>query len=85
MVVWWGTPLEARSGFARLVCDVRISSTERAGAVNLLGQLRAAWDEILPTEELGSLAEALPDARLRTAAERWDFSVRPFEGLGRAD
>lgn len=68
MVVWWGTPLEARSAFARLVRDGRISPAERVAAVHLLGQLRATWDEILPTEKLRSLAEELPDAhRLRAA------------------
>jgi predicted nucleic acid-binding protein len=68
MVVWWGTPLEARSAFARLVRDGEISPDERVVAVNLLGQLRATWDEILPTEKLRSLAEELPDAhRLRAA------------------
>lgn len=68
MVVWWGTPLEARSAFARLVRDGDISSDERVRAVNLLGQLRATWDEILPTEKLRSLAEELPDGhRLRAA------------------
>ena len=68
MVVWWGTPLEARSAFARLVRDGHISPNEHVAAVNLLGQLRATWDEILPTEKLRSLAEELPDAhRLRAA------------------
>lgn len=68
MVVWWGTPLEARSAFARLVRDGQISPDEHVAAVNLLGQLRATWDEILPTEKLRSLAEELPDAhRLRAA------------------
>ena len=41
MVVWWGTPLEARSAFARLVRDGNISPDEHVAAVNLLGQLRA--------------------------------------------
>ena len=68
MVVWWGTPLEARSAFARLVRDGKFSPDEHVAAVNLLGQLRATWDEILPTEKLRSLAEELPDAhRLRAA------------------
>jgi predicted nucleic acid-binding protein len=66
MVVWWGTPLEARSAFARLVREGDISRDERVAAVNLLGQLRATWDEILPSETLRSLAEELPDThRLR--------------------
>lgn len=69
MVVWWGTPLEARSAFARLVRDGDISPDERVAAVNLLGQLRATWDEILPTEKLRSLAEELPDAHQLRAAD----------------
>jgi hypothetical protein len=68
MVVWWGTPLEARSAFARLERDGDITLAERGVAVKLLGQLRLAWDEILPTEKLRTLAEDLPDAhRLRAA------------------
>jgi predicted nucleic acid-binding protein len=68
MVVWWGTPLEARSAFARLVRTGDISPDERVAAVNLLGQLRATWDEILPSEKVRSLAEELPDThRLRAA------------------
>jgi predicted nucleic acid-binding protein len=68
MVVWWGTPLEARSAFARLARDAEISLADRVEAVKRLGQLRVTWDEILPTEQLRSLAEELPDAhRLRAA------------------
>jgi predicted nucleic acid-binding protein len=60
-VVWWGTPLEARSAFARLVRDGQLTAAERVTAVRLLGQLRLAWDEILPSEKVRSLAEDLPD------------------------
>ena len=68
MVVWWGTPLEARSAFARLVRDGDMTQDDRSAAIALLGQLRVAWDEILPTEKVRSLAEDLPDAhRLRAA------------------
>lgn len=68
MVVWWGTPLEARSAFARLVRDGDMTHDERRAAIRLLGQLRVTWDEILPTEKVRSLAEDLPDAhRLRAA------------------
>lgn len=68
MVVWWGTPLEARSAFARLAREGVITSDERLSAISLLGQLRATCDEILPTEKLRSIAEEIPDAhRLRAA------------------
>jgi len=61
IVVWWGTPLEARSAFARLVRDGNLTIEGRVQAVKLLEQLRVAWDEILPTEKVRSLAEDLPD------------------------
>ena len=69
MVVWWGTPLEARSAFARLVREGRLTPEGRATAIRLLGQLRVAWDEILPTEKLRSLAEDLPDTHAVRAAD----------------
>ena len=69
MVVWWGTPIEARSAFARLVREGRLTTDERATAVKLLAQLRVSWDEILPTEKVRSLAEELPDAHGVRAAD----------------
>jgi hypothetical protein len=69
MVVWWGTPLEARSAFARLVREKQLSPEERVSAVRLLAQLRETWDEILPTEQVRSLAEALPDTHGVRAAD----------------
>jgi uncharacterized protein len=61
MVVWWGTPIEARSAFARLVREKQLAAGQRVAAVRLLAQLRVAWDEILPTERVRSLAAELPD------------------------
>ena len=69
MVVWWGTPLEARSALARLVREGRLTADERTAAVKLLAQLRASWDEILPTEKVRSIAEDLPDAHGLRAAD----------------
>lgn len=62
VVVWWGTPLEARSAFARLVREGQLTTDERVTAIRLLGQIRVEWDEILPSERVRSLAEDLPDA-----------------------
>ena len=69
MVVWWGTPIEARSAFARLVREGRLTTEERTSATRLLGQLRVTWDEILPTEKVRSLAEELPDRHGLRAAD----------------
>jgi predicted nucleic acid-binding protein len=69
MVVWWGTPLEARSAFARLVRDGDMTPDDRSAAIELLGRIRLTWDEILPTEKLRSIAEDLPDAHRMRAAD----------------
>jgi hypothetical protein len=69
MIVWWGTPLEARSAFARLVREGGLTDAERGAAIRLLGRLRLTWDEILPTEKLRALAEDLPDAHALRAAD----------------
>ena len=70
MVVWWGTPLEARSAFARLVREGHLAVEERARAITCLAQLRSsAWDEILPSERVRSLAEEMPDTHGLRAAD----------------
>ena len=69
MVVWWGTPVEARSAFARLVREGQLTIDERAAAIRLLARLRVAWDEILPTEKVRSLAGHLPDTHGVRAAD----------------
>jgi len=75
MVVWWGTPLEARSAFARLVRAGQLTPEDRVRAVKLLGQLWVAWDEILPTEKVRSLAEDLPDAHGVRAADASELAA----------
>ena len=69
MVVWWGTPIEARNAFARLVRERQLTVDERATAIRLLARLRVAWDEILPTEKIRSLAQDLPDTHGVRAAD----------------
>lgn len=61
MIVWWGTPIEARSAFARLRREGRLSDSGLATSIKLLDQLRASWDEIQPSAKVRSLAEQLPD------------------------
>jgi predicted nucleic acid-binding protein len=61
MVVWWGSLIEARSAFARLVRDGSLTGADRVRAVRLLVQLRPSWDEIQPSESVRAIAEELPD------------------------
>lgn len=69
MVVWWGTPVEARSAFARLVRAGQLDSSGRVDAIRRLGQLRDAWDEVSPMERVRALAEELPDTHGMRAAD----------------
>jgi predicted nucleic acid-binding protein len=75
MVVWWGTPIEARSAFARLVRDGSLTDADRIRAVKLLEQLRHAWDEIQPSERVRALAEDLPDMHGVRAADAMQLAA----------
>ncbi len=75
MVAWWGTPVEGRSAVARLVRDGGLTSGQRATAVRLLHQLRRSWDEILPSEAVRAIAEALPDDYSLRAGDAWQLAA----------
>jgi len=75
IVAWWGTPVEARSAFARLVRDGHLTSVQRATATKLLEQLRRSWDEILPTAAVRAIAEALPDNYGLRAGDAWQLAA----------
>ena len=61
IVVWWGTPVEMRSAFARLGRSRAISRAGMKNAVACLEEIRNSWHEVLPTEHVRSLAESLPE------------------------
>jgi uncharacterized protein len=75
MVVWWGTPVETRSAVARLTREGRLTTAECATAVRLLTELRGAWDEIVPSEKLRSIAERLPDDHGIRAADAFQLAA----------
>jgi predicted nucleic acid-binding protein len=75
IVAWWGTPVEARSAFARLVRDGDLTSMQRATAVKLLDQLRRSWDEILPAEAVRVIAQSLPDDYGLRAGDAWQLAA----------
>jgi predicted nucleic acid-binding protein len=75
IVAWWGTPVEARSAFARLVREGDLTPTQRGNAVKLLDQLRRSWDEILPTEAVRLIAESLPDDYGLRAGDAWQLAA----------
>jgi len=81
LVVWWGTPIEARSAFARLVRDGSLADAERLRAVKLLDQLRHSWDEIQPSEKVRRLAEELPDRYGVRAADATQLAAAATVGF----
>jgi len=69
VVVWWSTPIEVKSAFARLVRMAQISSTEFADAQVDLSDLRKSWQEVAPTDRLRSTAESFLDRFSLRAAD----------------
>ena len=56
MVVWWGSPVECRSAFARLRREGFLSPEEEEAASALLMALQEAWIEIQPMEQVRAQA-----------------------------
>lgn len=61
MIVWWGTPVEVRSSFARLIRQKVINPQGFERAARIMETLRQSWREVLPGDQLRALAEAMPE------------------------
>ena len=75
IVAWWGTPVEARGAFARLVRDGDLTPVQHVNAVKLLDQLGRSWDEILPTEAVRVIAQSLPGDYALLAGDAWQLAA----------
>lgn len=51
-VIWWGTPIECASAFARLRREGRLTPDEEVEASHLVESLRSAWHEVQPGDGL---------------------------------
>lgn len=58
-VVWWASPVECWSAFARLERERRLAAKDVAAARKTLRQLQQAWVEVLPTEHVREHASRL--------------------------
>jgi uncharacterized protein len=84
MAAWWGTPVECASALARLRREGVISVGEEDRTLELLGLLREAWLEVLPSTELRDESMRLlrvhsleaADALQLAAALVWTGSAR---------
>ena len=56
MLVWWGSEVECVSAVARLEREAAIDSNGIRAAVSRLGELKAAWHEVDPSEAVRETA-----------------------------
>jgi predicted nucleic acid-binding protein len=75
IVLWWGTPVEARSAFMRLVREGVLSSSELAGASRRLATLTRVASEIEPTQEIRTIAESVLDKHDLRAADAFQLAA----------
>lgn len=75
IVVWWSTPVEAGSAFARLLRSGALTGAELALAEKSLERLRGAWQEVRPDDALRSEAETLLHRFALTAADAFQLAA----------
>ena len=54
--VWWGTPVEVTSAFARLLRESQVSNRGLESALQRLSVLEKSWIEVQPTGRVRELA-----------------------------
>ena len=69
IVTWWGSVVECRSAFSRLRREEVITMKEEDHLIRLLDMLAASWMEILPVEEVRTIATRLLLAHPLRAAD----------------
>lgn len=75
LVVWWGTPVEVRGAFSRLVREGVMTEGGHQLALARLALLRRTWAEVTPTEKVRSLAEVLPGQYGIRAADSFQLAA----------
>ena len=83
MVVWWSTPVEMRSAFARLHRMGQLTPAEHDAASAALLQLRASWREMQPTHQLRAQAETLLSRFPLSAADSLQLAAAFIWSVGR--
>ncbi|HNQ86119.1 MAG TPA: type II toxin-antitoxin system VapC family toxin [Deltaproteobacteria bacterium] len=69
IVTWWGSVVECRSAFSRLRREAVISMKEEDQLIRLLDMLASSWMEILPVDEVRTIATRLLLAHPLRAAD----------------
>lgn len=64
IVVWWCTPVEMQSAFARLLRVGQLTPKQLVGAQVRMERIRAGWREIQPSDTLREQAQRMLEARM---------------------
>ena len=83
IAVWWSTPVEMRSGFARLVRMGQLTPNEHVQAQVRLDRMRRIWQEVDPSEPLREQAERLVDRFPLKAADAQQLAAALAWCIGR--
>lgn len=75
MVAWWTTPVECASAAARLRREERLTVQEEQRVLDAAATLRAAWVEVLPSEEVRDRAERLLRVHALKAADAMQLAA----------
>ena len=74
-VVWWGTSVEVCSAICRLHRIQKITEKQQQGALARLELLGKGWEEILPNDDLRTLAIPLLGKYSLNAADSWQLAA----------
>jgi predicted nucleic acid-binding protein len=75
IVAWWGTTVEARSAFSRLLREGKMTTRGLNQAIARLEVQCAFWIEVLPSERAREIAETLPDQYGLRALDSFQLSA----------
>jgi predicted nucleic acid-binding protein len=83
IAVWWATPIEMRSAFARLVRMGQLTANEHVQAQVELEDVRGSWREIEPSPRLREHAERLVERFPLKGADAQQLAAALIWSIGR--
>jgi predicted nucleic acid-binding protein len=75
IAAWWGTTVEARSAFSRLLREGKMTARGLNQAVARLEVQRDSWIEVLPSERVREIAETLPEQYALRALDSFQLAA----------
>src|SRR4051812_523568 len=83
MLVWWGSEVECASALARAEREVAIDANGIVAAFSRLGQLKAPWHEINPSDGVRETAARFLRGHLLRAADALQLAAAFAAAEGR--